>query len=335
MKQRDHSIDIMKGLLVYGMILAHVIQFFSPFHLFEGSLYISDFFINLITFSGFFFCFGYTSDLSYYRKPFKNVFCKMLVNTFKTLVAFYISGVFFRLFISNSPLQWETLKNIITLNDIPGWSEFLVSFTLVTLLGLLLFKPIQFIVERKLWFIVICAGLLCTTFIPYESVTSTQLGLLIGTTEYASFPVLQYFPYYLIGVFFARHRTSFNYRYLFISLVASAVFIFKWTDQDFTLPQRFPPSIYWILGPAMILYGYYLLSKVLSRFSSYLEWLLVPGRNVLFYLLVSNIIIFTLKSKQPYWTLSTYESVGVTIILTLFIYYLTKIISPYSKPIGK
>lgn len=49
--------------------------------------------INLSTFSGFMFCFGYTNQIAYYRKEWKNSFGKMLKNVCRMLIAFYISGI--------------------------------------------------------------------------------------------------------------------------------------------------------------------------------------------------------------------------------------------------
>ncbi|MGG7131502.1 hypothetical protein [Clostridium perfringens] len=52
---RNRSIDFMKTILVFGMIEAHVIQFLG--NQLNKLQYINSIFINLITFSGFMFCF--------------------------------------------------------------------------------------------------------------------------------------------------------------------------------------------------------------------------------------------------------------------------------------
>ena len=105
---RDFTIDAVKGLLVIGMVYAHVLQFFSPMNFHPGFRAVSEY-ANLITFSGFVFCFGYTNQLAYYSKPFSNVYRKMLITALKTLIAFYVSGIAFRLLISDEALDWDTV----------------------------------------------------------------------------------------------------------------------------------------------------------------------------------------------------------------------------------
>jgi len=75
---RRREIDICKGILTVTMILCHCIQFFGNET--EGVQKILADVINLATFSGFLFCFGYVSDIAYYRKEWKESAGKMLKN---------------------------------------------------------------------------------------------------------------------------------------------------------------------------------------------------------------------------------------------------------------
>lgn len=325
-QERDNGIDIFKGLLVTGMVYAHVLQFFCDFGLYPGARSVSDF-INVITFSGFVFSFGYVSQIAYYSKPFKAVYHKMLITALKTLGAFYISGLYFRLFMDSRTLDWSLIKPIVLLEDIPGWSEFLVSFSLIMLVGFFLFQALGRLVERKPVFWVVAAGLLLTTFIDYGSVASIHLGLLVGTDRFTAFPVLQYFPFYLIGNYFARHGVFWDWRVLVGAGAASGLFIGYLLIHG-SLPSRFPPSVFWILSPCLFLYGYYLLSKYLGCRKIYTGFLQVMGRNVLFYLLLSNIIIFTLKKNQHFLQFSTVGGFWFAIALLLVISFLLQITSP-------
>ena len=320
---RDHSIDIFKGLLVIGMVYAHVMQFFSNTHNYPVTGTLIDFF-NIVTFSGFVFSFGYVSQLAYYRKPFNQVYKKMLVTALKTLIAFYISGLFFRLFIDGRTLDWELVLPILILSDIPGWSEFLVSFFFIMLIGLIFFKPLLWVVERKKWFWLICVLFLGTTFIPYELITFNQLGLIIGSTKFASFPVVQYFPFYLLGMYFSKRKITFHWHVLWISFLLTFIFFAYLLIED-GLPSRFPPSILWIIASPAFLYMYYLLSRYLNRMHTFINPLRFMGRYVLFYLLMSNIMIFALKHSQPSLALSTVESFLFTTGLLLLIGYFLKL----------
>nr|WP_145158608.1 acyltransferase [Paenibacillus terrae] len=296
-KRRERAIDLFKGLLIVGMVYCHTLQFFSDPVVYPSISRWIDFF-NLITFSGFVFSFGYVSQLAYYSKPFRSACPRMLTAALKTLLAFYVSGTAFRVFHDGAPLQWDTIRPIMLLKDIPGWSEFLVSFTYLMILGLVLFVPLRWLSGRK-WLGFLAAGLLLAgTLFPYGAVHVPQLGLLVGTRDFASFPPVQYFPYYLLGILFAKYRIRFDWLVLAGSVLATGLFAANWRYAG-ELPSRFPPSLFWIIGAAIILYGYYLLARVLERIPYAFGFLESMGRNVLLYLVLSNLLIFTVKSSRP------------------------------------
>ena len=56
-KERNQEIDIMKGLLTLAMILCHCLQFFGKEDAGIEKILVNV--INLTTFSGFLFCFGF------------------------------------------------------------------------------------------------------------------------------------------------------------------------------------------------------------------------------------------------------------------------------------
>jgi hypothetical protein len=327
-RQRERAIDIFKGLLVLGMVYCHSLQFFSDQMIFpQGQTFIDV--INLITFSGFVFSFGYVCQLAYYCKPFLQVWHRMLVTAVKTLLAFYVSGTAFRLFIDQRPLEWNTIRPILLLNDMPGWSEFLSSFTYLIFLGLVLFVPLRWAVERKWIGFSAAAILLLTTFIPYGAIHAVPLTPLLGTRDFASFPVLQYFSYYLLGMLFARHRIGWDLRVLAGAVIASGAFIWKWLSASNNfLPERFPPSIWWVVGPALLLYGYYLLSRLMEKYPLPFLPLEAMGRNVLWFLVMSNVLIFSLKSNQPLLLLGPLDAfwmeLGLLAVIGFSIWIITK-----------
>lgn len=323
---RDRSVDYFKALLVIGMVYTHILQFFGDYDRFPSIEYSTQFF-NLITFSGFVFCFGYVNQLAYYRKSFSSVWKKMLITGLKTLIAFYISGLAFQVFIGNEPLSLETMMPIIFLQVIPGWSEFLVSFSLIILLGLAAFKLFTYLTERPALFWSISLLILATTWIDYSQVSSPIMGLLIGTNDFPTFPVLQYLGFYLIGIYFAKYQIGWRIKYLLVSGLGTALFIYYLVSNDFQLPGRFPPSIYWIVGPSLFLYLYFIFSKFLDKWGKGFGYLLLMGENVLFFLLLSNIIIFSLESKLTFWIIGPWEALLFTIVLLLVITYFTKIIA--------
>lgn len=278
------------------MVYCHVLQFFSDQQIYPNGQHVIDI-INLITFSGFVFSFGYVAQLAYYRKSFREAAPRMLAAALKTLIAFYVSGTAYRLFIDGRVLSWANVKPILLLNDMPGWSEFLWSFAYLMVLGLVLFAPLKRLAERKWLGFAIAGLLLAATYLPYGSVHAMKLGPLVGTRDFASFPVLQYFPYYIVGMLFARYRIVWDWRVLAGAVLASGAFLWKWLAGG-ALPERFPPSIWWIAGPALLLYGYYMLSRLMERYPAPFAPFEAMGRNVLWCLVMSNLLIFALKGNQ-------------------------------------
>ncbi len=219
--------------------------------------------------------------------------------------------------------------SIILLQDIPNYSEFLLSFALLTFLSIWAFGLFRAVLNNQRLFWASWLVLLLTTFIPYETITSNQLGLLIGTRQFASYPVLQYIPFYLIGMYFSRNRIAFDFRLFGASVFASAAYLLFILIAGKT-PDRFPPSIYWILSPMFYLYLIYLGSKLYVDRGYPVRLIENLGRNVLFYLLISNLLIFVVKSYKPNIGLNTLEGFGVTLIILGTLSYLIWIIS--AKP---
>ncbi|SEN60164.1 acyltransferase family protein [Paenibacillus sp. OV219] len=327
-RKRERAIDLFKGLLVLGMVYCHTLQFFSDQQIYPNGQRVIDV-INLITFSGFVFSFGYVSQLAYYTKSFRQAAPRMLVAAVKTLGAFYVSGLAYRLFIDGKLLSWATVRPILLLQDMPGWSEFLWSFTYLMIAGLILFVPLKALAGRQ-WLGFAAAGLLLlTTWLPYGSIHAMKLGPLIGTRDFASFPVLQYFPYYLVGILFARYRISWDWRVLALAAALSGAFLWRLIAHDGALPERFPPSVWWIIGPALLLYGYFLLGKLMERYPAPFVVFETMGRNVLWYLVMSNVIIFALKGNQQGNVLVSaqsgfYLAAAVLGVVTFTIWIITK-----------
>jgi uncharacterized membrane protein len=163
-------LDTTKGVLVLGMVLAHVIQFFAADNaimtLFSG-------WTNLVSFSGFFFCFGYVFYLAYLKK--ENIATKrMIKNSYKILIAFYISAISSRLFINDS-FSSLAIIDILLLFDIPGYSEFLLSFFLVTRFAVIFSEYIKKAILNKSLFLFSIFFCFAFTFIDYSSINSPQL----------------------------------------------------------------------------------------------------------------------------------------------------------------
>ena len=166
-KVRNRGIDLFKGILIILMIVSHILQllFFSHKELIYNK------FVNLITFSGFMFSFGYVTYFAYISTNIdKLIFRKKMIKNFlKTIIAFYISSFVYRYFIDNY-ISIDVILDILFFKSIAGYSEFLLSFAFIYIL-IYLFKDILNKINNKVLIFLIIVSLLMTYF-NYELVNN-------------------------------------------------------------------------------------------------------------------------------------------------------------------
>lgn len=322
MNGRRREIDICKGILTLTMILCHSIQFFG----FEdkGLQSILAAIINLATFSGFLFCFGYAGNLAYYQKEWKQSVWKMGKNALRILIAFYISGLAYVILVQQKIFRWDFITEILLLKKFPGWSEFLASFAAVLLVGILLFPVLKRMNRWMMGAVVIISAVSC--FLPYDRVHNSWLALFVGSRDFITFPVLQYGVFFAAGIWMCKKKIGWNLWILLGSIAASVPYLYIYLHDGY-LPERFPPSVYFIGGGCVFVYLYYLLSiglektreknRVLEWIASYLEQ---TGRDSLHYLLMSNILIFALAGSHFSYRSENYAYAYFVIILLLISY---------------
>lgn len=297
---RDRSVDLQRGILVVLMLYAHLLQFFGDLQRFP-SIHFWVMGISLLAFPAFVFCFGRTAALAYLKKPFRQALPRMGRTFGRCLAAFYVSGAAFRVLREHRPLEAETLRGILLLSDIPGWSEFLIAFALLMLSAILLFPLLRQITCRRWLWLPLSIPCLLGCFLPYDRITVPQLALLMGSRSYVTFPVLQYFPFFLAGV--AYTGASFRERLGIggVAVIFSAAGLVWYVRHG--LPERFPPHWAWILLPCFAIALLTALCHGLCRLPGEKYWLPVEGLRrmlshfggaSLYYLAGSNLVLFTL-----------------------------------------
>ncbi len=302
----------MKGFMVFLMILCHVLMFYpktqvhTPFTVF----------INVTTFPGFMFCLGYVFPIAYSNR--ENAEKRMFIGFIKTLLAFYVSGLFNLLFVQKA--KFVNIIDMIFIRNIPGYSEFIVGYAFVFLANIFLFKPIKKLVQNKIKFIIVAILCLAFTGFNYGSVTSDFFGVIVGTYRFSSFPIIQYGFYFLIGFYISEHKIFFNFYIFFISLCCSLLFILFKAHYGY-YPSRFPPSFTWVVGAFFIIYCYFLIFKLIKRF----PFLELAGKHSLAFLLISNIILFILFSlfrKVPFvhWLFATCLFVSIIAVCYAYVF---------------
>ena len=323
---RIEYLDTTKGLLTLGMVLAHVIQFFAIPTYWLDVLSLQG---NLVSFSGFLFCFGYVTYGAYLHKdPIPRM--RMAHNGIKVLLAFYLSAMVYTTVVLRET-DISSLASIVFLMKIPGYSEFLPAFAIILLFAGVAAPFINRLTASKQNLLITTGLCLACCFLPYSLISFPPLGLLIGTEDFAAFPVVQYFPLFLIGCFFARQQVGISKRYALLSLVLILSFaIANYLNGHF--PTRFPPSLIWVASSFGMVYVYFALAIVLEQsLPGITRWLHAIGRNVLFWLVASNLALYLLVPVLGLKTLNIPETLGAYAAIIVIILYMHTLIRPIYK----
>lgn len=294
------ELDLFKTMLVAGMVATHVIQLVS--RMLPGWTERFAEFINLVTFSGFLLAMGIGLGLSQGRaRPLWQRLRPVLL----LLMAAWMSSFAFALLVDRLPLTATLATDILTLRRLFGWSEFLATFFMLYAV-VAVARPLLVGIATRPWLLAIASALcFASTWLIMDQgwpLTAT----LIGTTRFASFPLIPYLPWFLLGIALGRAGGRLTLWHWLGAALASGWL--TWTLwQTGQLPGRFPPTILWIAGPALPLLVYLLAARTIATRVAVPDWLTVPGRHVLSFLLVSNLILFTLRHQlgrpiEDIWT---------------------------------
>ncbi|MBR3794968.1 MAG: hypothetical protein IKK34_02905 [Clostridia bacterium] len=342
---RDKSIDVGRGLLVLLMVYCHVLQFYGDSQIFSLVGLLIDG-INMTVFPTFVFYFGMTAVLAYLRKPYLRALPGMVKTSMRAYGAFVVSGVGFRILREGKALGPGTVRRVMQLLDIPGWSEFLIAFALYGLLLIVLFPLLGALSRRPV--VSLFAGaacVACCVLVPYGKVP-TRLALLIGGRDFSYFPVVQYMPYFLAGMVFAQGDKRTRRQMLLLAVLCTTAGAAYWVA-DGRMPSRFPPDWAWILVCALCTAVVVLLGCGLSAlsgsglrrvFDAVCDVLAHFGSRSLYYLLASNIVIFTLvgrgvtpalsRKSIPPWTLPIQSPQGAacwTAVLLVLLWFAARL----------
>lgn len=321
---RDNKIDILKGILTLGMIFAHTIQFLDGSYnpILKGvSAY-----TNLVSFSGFLGCFGFACWVAYISKksiPWKKVSSTAL----KCYFAFVLSGIAFRYFVSGQSLDLDVILKVVLLRDIPGYSEFLIAFCLITIASCIFAPLLRFLVadiRRVVAFSL--AILVLAQVLPQTLIYDPWIGLLFGGSGFSYYPIVLYSPIFVIGAWLAYSQHKYSILPLSVAIVLVLIFsvltLFKFSI------SRFPPDAIWLIASSSLAYIYlgvsiFITEKCPRWIKLYLNSV---GQNVLYYLLFSNIALFVcyyLGVNSSFTTVQTFVAYCCLMSLIYFFQWIS------------
>jgi len=285
---RAADLDLLKTLLVIAMIGAHVVQLVTLRPRPEANVFAE--YANLVSFSGFMFAFGIGLGLpkpkGRKRTPWQLVRPSLLL-----LCAVYASSFGFAMLVDRKPLTMQLAIDVVTMQRLFGWSEFLATFFMLSVVTLVA-RPALLAIGRNPWLLVgASVACLATTWIRTDAIVPL-LPTLVSHTQFANFPLLPYLPWFLLGIWYGTHPVR---AWHFVPALAVTGYLYWVTWQTGEFPGRFPPTILWIVGPAAILLGYLAFCRWLAARVTIAPMLLVPGRHVLSFLVLSNLGLFATR----------------------------------------
>lgn len=216
----------------------------------------------------------------------------MIRNFIKTLIAYYISAFGYWIFVEKT-ISYGNFFKILFLNKIEGYSEFLLSFAFMYIL-IFLFNRYLVKLRKRQFVELIIFSYISILIGKHIRLPNTIFEIVLGGNSiYCLFPILQYSSYFYIGYFFSKRKILFDKRITFFALISFFSFSIYYIMFG-KMPNRFPPSIFWILGGYFPIYTYYIFVKMFN-FQFIFSKLSNIGSNSLIYLVVSNLVIFVAR----------------------------------------
>lgn len=303
-RARLTELDLFKSLLVVGMVAAHVLQLLG--RSMPGWTDGFSEFINLVTFSGFLLAMGIGLGLARQRK---RPWLPRLWPVLMLLVATYVSSFAFALLVDRERLTNDLIVDVLIFRRLFGWSEFLASF-FVLYAVIAVARPVLVWVGSHIVALLI-AIVLCLASTGLVVEDGWPFATLVGTRAYASFPVLAYLPWFLVGISLGRASGKLTLWHGAIACLGTGWMLWGLLETGI-LPERFPPTPGWIVGPALALLVYLLVAKAIARWLVVPGWITVSGRHVLSFLLLSNLGIFSLRYFEGRLVLNVWSWLGLT-----------------------
>ena len=288
--QREEGVDVLKGAAVCCMVFAHTVQLLPPGG--DACTQFAYYFVNLTAFPAFLFCFGYACRRAYLQKP-RAAAARGLARGFcKTMAALYACGLAWLL--CTGGFGPKAAAKLLLALQLPGYSEFLLSFALLYVLVWALHGALRRVVAHG-WAVALAAAAgLALTWFPYSRVHLPVLGALVGMQGASVFPLAQYAAYFLLGAWFSGRTARFSAPVAMCAALGTAAFyVFYAVRGEYT--ARFPPTALWVAGDAAWVYAAWLVCMRTASWRAVRALRLAfAGRHSLWFLTASNIMLFVL-----------------------------------------
>jgi hypothetical protein len=230
----------------------------------------------------------------------------------KVLLAVWASSWGFVLLVDRTPVDGWLIREVITTEVLFGWSEFLTAFLVLYLL-LAVARPVfLWAGTRPGWLLAAAVAALGTTLVTTGAYWPL-IGGLVGHRGHPNFPLLSYLPWFLVGIYLGARGRGVGGADLAVGAAATGVFALWVWQHGGALPERFPPSVLWVIGPGLPLALYlWACERVGPRVPPVL---LAAGRHVLVALVLSNLLIFGIRYLWGFPVRGGWAILGLSLLL--------------------
>lgn len=300
-QKRFFVLDLMRGLVVFLMIVSHTVYFFHNYT--SDSLIYLEKFGNFVAFTTFLLISGAVFYIAYLKNDKWSESKKKLKKRFLVLLLSYYAVAFFieagRILTTYGFDRWTVVSDILSFRFIPSYTEYIPPFIFYSLIVLFAHKLFTKISKSFINTVLVSLALYLVGYLVYITPTYEFLipwkAFLGGAEGYYRFPVLQYSSVFLIGIYWGNVlyrtkkmkqkvnivKTLSIFTFVSLGVITLATIYFKSLNDIFL---RWPPTIPFILVGLnftfFTAFGFYKL-KLFNRIPLLRDGLLVFGQNAL------------------------------------------------------
>ncbi len=312
-KERFYLLDLLRGIAVFLMVLAHSVYLFhdssSPF------LNLLQNFGNAVAFTTFLLVSGTVAYIAYLRPDISpNYFKKRTRNRFLFLLfTYYLVALFAlgsKILTTYGLARWKIILDVLSFRTVPSFVEYIPPFIVFTLF-LIFFRKFLFSLAQQVPKAIFYSALIyfvgmMVYRIPVPEFLIPSKALFFGHENWYRFPIFQYFPIYILGLSFGHwikeiknlgHKKEIVESLAIISIVGIGISLAIGNITDISFERlflRWPPTLpFLLLGTAFTftLGAIFYLTKYLKRIPLAFDSLLVLGQNA-YAVFWAHILIF-------------------------------------------
>lgn len=299
-KPRFYILDLVRGLAVFLMLLAHSVYFF---HTRDNHFLLSlETIGNTFCFVAFLIVSGATTYVSYLSRPDDESSRKRLNKRILILlVSYYLIALFVvsgDIISANGLDKLKVIFEVLLLRNLPSYTEYIIPFIvypwLISLAKVFFAKNSQKFYIILFWSVIFYLFGMLLYHLPLPAYLLPWKALLAGSDGYYRFPILQYSPVYLLGLYWgsgllnrqslkAKSRFVLNISAIALGLMLLIFYLGHFMGWDWTvLTKRWPPTVFFLLLSATLTFVFAYLfyaSRRLNQVPILRDFLLIIGQN--------------------------------------------------------